>query len=150
MSGLASYAKGKAEQRAVADLYRLAGLWVYEIGRPGLAAGKRGHRGTMQTPGLPDLLALGPGICVWHEVKAGSHAKLSLPQRIFRARWAATFALSNATDKFLRVRALVGDVEVARQFLRECRLLDEKGVLHPLRFDPADVLTAEALRRKRR
>lgn len=148
--GRESYTKGKAEQRAVADLYRLAGLWVYELGRPGLAAGRRGHRGTMQTPGLPDLLALGPGVCVWHEVKAGPKARLSLPQRIFRVRWAAAFAVSIATDRVLRVRALVGDVEVAREFLRECGLLDECGVLHPLRFDPADVLTAEALRRKRR
>jgi hypothetical protein len=146
--GLESYAKGKAEQRAVESLYRLAGLWVYTLGRPGLAAGKRGNRGTMQTPGLPDLLVLGPGLCIWHEVKAGK-ARLSLPQRIFGVRWQAAMApVAQAPGiTYLRV---YGGVDAAHWALTKAGLRDELGTLFPIRLDPGGALLTEALRRKRK
>lgn len=60
----------KAEQAAIVKLLETLGAKVYVLGRPSPNDG-RTHRGTGQTPGVPDLLAfLGGWQLVAIEVKA--------------------------------------------------------------------------------
>jgi len=120
-TGRINQARGEAERRAVADWYRKAGLTVVNFSRPGIAAGKRGHRGTMTTPGWPDLIVMdlrAPQFlelvngewwvagCFAHEVKAGD-ARLTRVQADMKARLVA-----------VGIRVLVGGVEVAKAELR--------------------------------
>lgn len=46
---------GERERLAVVAWYTRAGFQVLNLSQPGLPRGKRGHRGTFQTPGIPDL-----------------------------------------------------------------------------------------------
>lgn len=77
----------KAIQAQIVNLIRRIGGTVNVIGRPSPADG-RTHRGTGQTPGLPDLYAFLPlrvGVPmqgVWIEVKA-KRGKLRPEQRLF-------------------------------------------------------------------
>jgi hypothetical protein len=90
---------GKAEQRAVAALYRTVGGDVYELGTTRSRGGRcvrcaafvpNRDMTTRQTPGLPDLLVFlpprgaEPAVQVWHEAKAGS-GRLSPAQQKFRS-----------------------------------------------------------------
>ena len=59
-AGRANQRAGRATEDAVARFYRLMGCEVYRVGRPGVAAGVRGYRGTMMSPGVPDLRVFGP------------------------------------------------------------------------------------------
>ena len=147
-TGRTNQARGEAERRAVADWYRKAGLFVVNFSRPGIAAGKRGRRGTMSTPGWPDLMVFDPtanlvvnachppwqidaalglpwlrGIFA-HEVKAGI-ARLSIEQRAMKERL-----------DMCGIHVLVGGVEVAKAELRRRGLLVSSGagdVLRPMR-----------------
>ena len=106
----------EAERQAVLRWYRAAGYEVVNFSRPGIAAGKHGRRGTMTTPGWPDLGFFAPSSLaaelggktelVLHEVKTGE-AKLNPAQRemVLRLR-----------DSGLRV--IVGGVEEAKEELR--------------------------------
>ena len=78
----------KAIQRAVIQLLMAARAEVYVLG----VHRKRGdHQGTMQTPGIPDILAflppadggLGPYLQLWIEVKAPA-GRESKAQRTFK------------------------------------------------------------------
>lgn len=79
----------KAEQRAILDLFGLVKAEVWVLGHPSPADG-RSHRGTGQTPGLPDLVAFVPTVTypssmqqVWVECKAPA-GRLSAAQRGFQ------------------------------------------------------------------
>ena len=87
----------KAEQQHIVQLLLSIGAAVYVLGHPSPNDGRR-HRGTGQTPGVPDLLAFLPwrapldglGIeslerQVWIEVKAAG-GKLRPEQETFRER----------------------------------------------------------------
>ncbi|MEK9726101.1 MAG: VRR-NUC domain-containing protein, partial [Rhodospirillaceae bacterium] len=49
----------KVEQANISNLLRTLGFSIYTLGHPSPSDGRR-HRGTMQTPGLPDLLVFSP------------------------------------------------------------------------------------------
>lgn len=80
----------KAVQQQVVTLLRALGAAVYVLGHPAPNDGRR-HRGTGQTPGLPDLFVVLPrpasGGCgvtpMWVEVKA-SGGRLRPEQAAFR------------------------------------------------------------------
>lgn len=76
----------KVEQQHIVQLLRTFGWTVYVLGHPSPADG-RTHRGTGQTPGVPDLLAFSPAPVrqVWIEVKrAGQQHQLRPAQVEFR------------------------------------------------------------------
>jgi hypothetical protein len=77
----------KVEQQHIVQLLRTFGWTVYVLGHPSPADG-RSHRGTGQTPGVPDLLAFGPPPArrqVWIEVKReGQQHRLRPAQVMFR------------------------------------------------------------------
>lgn len=84
----------RAEQTRIVQLLRTIGASVYVLGHPSPNDGRR-HRGTGQTPGVPDLVAFLPGRLVagsldgrrlqqvWFEVKAPG-GRLRPAQREFR------------------------------------------------------------------
>jgi hypothetical protein len=121
MSGALNVHKGAAEQRAVASWYRQAGYTVIWFSQPGLPRGKRGRRGTFQTPGWPDLVIIDreaePAELWAHEVKAGG-ARLSAVQR-------GVITLLERCG----IRTVVGDAETAKAELRRRgRLVVRRGV----------------------
>ena len=77
----------KVEQAHIVQLLRTFGWTVYVLGHPSPSDGRR-HRGTGQTPGIPDLLAFGPPPArrqVWIEVKReGQQHRLRPAQVEFR------------------------------------------------------------------
>jgi len=81
-------AREKVEQQQIVQLLRTFGWAVYVLGHPSPADGRR-HRGTGQTPGLPDLLAFSPAPVrqqVWIEVKRdGQQHRLRPAQVAFRS-----------------------------------------------------------------
>jgi len=112
---------GEAERRAVAGWYRQAGYEVVNFSQPGVPRGKRGLRGTFQTPGWPDLvvmdLAVDPPELWAHEAKV-SGAQLTAKQR----RMIGLL-------KRCGIRTLVGDAETAKAELRRRgRLVVRRGV----------------------
>jgi hypothetical protein len=82
-----STATEKVEQQHIVQLLRTFGWTVYVLGHPSPNDG-RAHRGTGQTPGVPDLLAFSPPPArrqVWIEVKReGQQHRLRPAQVMFR------------------------------------------------------------------
>jgi hypothetical protein len=72
----------KIEQANIVALLRAIGATVYVLGHP---SQKGSHRGTGQTPGVPDLLAflVNPPAQVWIEVKRQG-GKIRPEQEAFR------------------------------------------------------------------
>ena len=70
----------KEIQADIVKLLETVGAAVYKIG----TTRKRGdHQGTMQTPGIPDLVAFVNAMQLWIEVKRPG-GKMSQDQRMFR------------------------------------------------------------------
>jgi hypothetical protein len=134
-TGRTNQAKGEAERRAVADWYRKAGLFVVNFSRPGVAAGKRGKRGTMTTPGWPDLVVFDRRDI---EVNAGRPLAWTISEAygwpwlrgVFAHEAKAGRARPTREQREMRIRleacgihVLIGGVEVAKAELRRRRLL---------------------------
>jgi len=126
-TGRANQRAGEAERQAVAKLYRQVGFVVMNFSRPGIPAGKKGRRGTMQTAGIADLRVYDPrGIIPpwWHEVKAGK-AKPTPAQW-----WFCRLVMAS------KERWIHGGVERAKDHLRSVGCLQQRAsgeVLVPLR-----------------
>src|SRR5262245_23970085 len=72
--GLANLRAGRAEEKAVAELYALAGCVVYRLHDTGQTRGNSGRRFATNSPGIPDLMVFHVGTRqFWfHEVKSGT------------------------------------------------------------------------------
>lgn len=115
----------KVVQAQIVTCLHTAGARVYVLGHPAPNDGRR-HRGTGQTPGLPDLLAFVPvgedetrnWTLLWIEVKAKG-GRLRPEQMLFRAQ---------CHDA--GVEHLVGDLDVVIAWLMRVGLLVANNVPH--------------------
>jgi hypothetical protein len=82
---LASVVAGKDNERDCAMFFASIGCKVFSTSSPGVEKGKRKRRGTMRTPGTPDLLVFHEptGLFFFWEAKAG-RAVLTKEQSEFR------------------------------------------------------------------
>ena len=113
----------KVEQQHIVTLLRSIGATVYVLGHPSPRDG-RTHRGTGQTPGVPDLWAFlpahaaQPARAIWIEVKA-TGGRLRPEQVEFRER-CLTSGVSH----------LVGGLDTVIAFLVEHRWLKADNLPH--------------------
>ena len=106
---LTSVRRGAQNERACAMFFASIGCQVFKTSSPGVAKGKRQIRGTMRTPGTPDLIVFHEPTATFFfwEAKAGK-AVLTKEQREFR----------DLADTCLEHFGS-GDVEAAKRFAHE-------------------------------
>lgn len=104
----------KTVQQQIASTLRALGAAVYVIGHPSPNDGRM-HRGTMQTPGLPDLLAFVPNRRAY--VAAGACQEADMPAPSLGPQ-----------PLFIEVKAEGGRLsDVQRDFRTQC---EKAGVAH--------------------